>query len=127
MLAEMVDHVVGIDPDRDWITAAVLEAGTAGVVAFPANAVGYRDVVAWADEYSIDTERAWAIEGTASYGRGLTAALGRCGEWVIEFDRAKEKPAKDGFQDRRARRHLCRTRNVRASQAGVAACLPRAP
>ena len=25
MLAEMVDHVVGIDPDRDWITAAVLE------------------------------------------------------------------------------------------------------
>ncbi len=32
MLAEMVDHVVGIDPDRDWITAAVLEAGTAGVV-----------------------------------------------------------------------------------------------
>ncbi len=41
MLAEMVDHVVGIDPDRDWITAAVLEAGTAGVVAtgrFPANA-----------------------------------------------------------------------------------------
>ena len=99
MLAEMVDHVVGIDPDRDWITAAVLEAGTTGVVAtgrFPANAVGYRDVVAWADEYSTDTERAWAIEGTASYGRGLTAALGRCGEWVIEFDRAKEKPAKDG-------------------------------
>ncbi len=59
MLAEMVDHVVGIDPDRDWITAAVLEAGTAGVVAtgrFPANAVGYRDVVAWADEYSTDTD-----------------------------------------------------------------------
>jgi len=99
MLAEMVDHVVGIDPDRDWITAAVLEAGTTGVVAtgrFPANAVGYRDVVAWADEYSTDTERAWAIEGTASYGRGLTAALGRCAEWVIEFDRAKEKPSKDG-------------------------------
>ena len=33
MLAEMVDHVIGIDPDRDWITAAVLEASTAGVVA----------------------------------------------------------------------------------------------
>jgi hypothetical protein len=33
MLAEMVDHVVGIDPDRDWITAAVLEAGTTAVVA----------------------------------------------------------------------------------------------
>ncbi len=33
MLAEMVDHVVGIDPDRDWITAAVL------VVAVIAGAV----------------------------------------------------------------------------------------
>jgi transposase len=99
MLAEMVDHVIGIDPDRDWITAAVLDADTAGVVAtgrFPADAAGYRDAVAWADEYSVDTERAWAIEGSASYGRGLTAALERCGEWAIEFDRAKEKPAKDG-------------------------------
>jgi transposase len=99
MLAEMVDHVIGIDPDRDWVTAAVVEADTAGVVAtgrFPADAGGYREVVAWADGYSTGTERAWAIEGTASYGRGLTAALARCGEWVIEFDRAREKPARDG-------------------------------
>ena len=99
MLAEMVDHVVGIDPDRDWITAAVLEAATAGVVAtgrFPANAAGYQEAVAWADQYSTDTERAWAIEGTSSYGRGMATALARSGEWVIEFDRAKEKPAKDG-------------------------------
>jgi len=99
MLAEMVDHVVGIDPDRDWVTAAVLEAGTARVVAtgrFAANAAGYREVVAWADEYSTGTERAWVIEGTSSYGRGLTATLARCGEWVIEFDRPHEKPAKDG-------------------------------
>ena len=28
--------------------------------------------------------------------RGLTTVLGRCGEWVIEFDRATQKPAKDG-------------------------------
>ena len=26
MLAELVDHVVGVDPDRDWITLAVLDA-----------------------------------------------------------------------------------------------------
>ncbi len=99
MLAELVDHVIGVDPDRDWITAAVLDAATAGVLAagrFAANTDGYRQVVAWADEYSTATERAWAVEGTASYGRGLTAALGRRGEWVIEFDRATEKPAKDG-------------------------------
>ena len=99
MLAELVDHVIGIDPDRDWVTAAVVDAGTARVLAagrFGANASGYRQVVAFADEYSVATERAWAVEGTASYGRGLTAALARGGEWVIEFDRATQKPAKDG-------------------------------
>ncbi len=24
MLAELVDHVIGVDPDRDWITVAAL-------------------------------------------------------------------------------------------------------
>ena len=99
MLAGMVDHVIGVDPDRDWVTAAVLDAATAGVLAtgrFRANGAGYRQVMAFADGYSTATERAWAIEGTASYGRGLTAALARDGEWVIEFDRATQKPAKDG-------------------------------
>ncbi len=119
MLPGMVDHVIGIDPDRDWVTAAVLDAVTAGVLAtgrFPADTAGYRQVVAFADGYSAVTERAWAIEGTASYGRGLTAALGRCGEWVIEFDRAKEKPAKDGSKTdeldaiRAARETLGRTK-----------------
>ena len=119
MLAEMVDHVIGIDPDRDWVTAAVLEASTARVLAtgrFGANSAGYRQVVAWADEYSTATERAWAIEGTASYGRGVTAALARCGEWVIEFDRATQKPAKDGSKTdeldaiRAARETLGRTK-----------------
>ena len=82
-----------------WVTAAVLDAATAGVLAtgrFRANGAGYRQVMAFADGYSTATERAWAIEGTASYGRGLTAALARDGEWVIEFDRATQKPAKDG-------------------------------
>ena len=29
MLATMVDHVIGIDPDRDWVTASVVDASTA--------------------------------------------------------------------------------------------------
>ena len=37
MLAGMVDHVIGIDPDRDWITAA----GTRGVYG---RGAGYRPV-----------------------------------------------------------------------------------
>ena len=31
MLAELVDHVIGVDPDRDWITAAIIDARTTGV------------------------------------------------------------------------------------------------
>jgi len=99
MLAELVDHVVGVDPDRDWITVALIEARTSGVLAterFPATGDGYRDAVLWADGRSEASERAWVIEGTGSYGRGLAVMLQRRGEWVIEFDRAERKAAKDG-------------------------------
>ena len=99
MLAELVDHVIGIDPDRDWITAAVVEAGTTGVIAaarFAATSDGYTEAFDWAEAHTEAGERAWAIEGTASYGRGLTAALTRSGEWVIEFDRPHQRATKDG-------------------------------
>jgi len=29
----LVHHVVGVDPDRDWITLAVIDARSSGVVA----------------------------------------------------------------------------------------------
>ena len=48
MLAELVHHVIGVDPDRDWITLAVVDAHSSGVVAegrFPATGDGYRDAV----------------------------------------------------------------------------------
>ena len=99
MLEELVDHVIGIDPDRDWITAAIVDSKTSGVVTterFSANTTGYAEAICWAEAYTEAGERAWAIEGTASYGRGLTAALSRGGEWVIEYDRPREKAAKDG-------------------------------
>jgi len=98
MLAELVHHVVGVDPDRDWITLAVLDAPSAGVVAegrFAATGDGYDDAVDFVDTHSSETERAWVIEGSGGYGRGLSAALARRGEWVIEFDRPTRK-SKDG-------------------------------
>lgn len=98
MLAELVDHVIGVDPDRDWITLAVLDARSAGVVAegrFAATGEGYQEAVVFVDGHSVETERAWVIEGSAGYGRGLAVALGRRGEWVIEFNRPTRK-TKDG-------------------------------
>lgn len=99
MLAELVDHVIGIDPDRDWITAAIIDTNTTGVIdsaKFRADRDGYNEASLWADGHTVIGERAWVIEGTASYGRGLTAALATADEWVIEFDRPHRKPSKDG-------------------------------
>ena len=99
MLAELVHHVVGIDPDRDRITASLVEARTRGELArreFPATPAGYRAVIDWADELSEADDRAWSIEGTGSYGSGLCSTLGRFGEWVIEFDWPSTRSSKDG-------------------------------
>jgi len=99
MLAELVDHVIGVDPDKDWITTAVIDAKTTGVVdtaRFEANSAGYLDAIAWAEQHTTPGERVWAIEGSASFGRGLTARLASDDEWVVEFDWAREKASKDG-------------------------------
>jgi transposase len=56
MLAELVDHVIGVDPDRDWITIAVVDAHTTGVVAeakFPTTSDGYREAVDMADATAV--------------------------------------------------------------------------
>ena len=48
MLADLVDHVIGIDPDRDWITVAILNADTTEVIAtanFAANNDGYDEAI----------------------------------------------------------------------------------
>ncbi|MCP3880193.1 MAG: IS110 family transposase [Sulfitobacter sp.] len=99
MLAELVDHVIGIDPDRDSMTAAVIDAHTTGVIAsarFSADSDGYDEVIGWAEAHTVAGERLWAVEGTASYGRGVTAALARAGEWMSEFDQPEKAAAKDG-------------------------------
>ena len=66
MLAELVDHVIGVGPDRDWFTVAALDSRSAGVITtdrFPATRDGYRDAISWADAYGEEPERAWVIGG----------------------------------------------------------------
>ena len=99
MLADLVDHVIGVDPDRDRITASIVCAKTQGELAraeFPATAAGYAKVIAWADEHTAVESRVWSIEGTGSYGAGLCATLTSGAEWVIEFDRPSTRAARDG-------------------------------
>jgi hypothetical protein len=40
--------------------------------------------------------RVWAVEGTGSFGAGLTSLLVDHGEWVVEVDRPKRPARRNG-------------------------------
>ena len=83
MLAGQVEFVIGVDTHRDTNTAAVFDAITGGVVDHlecSTDAFGYKRVLAFADR-NTSGRRVWAIEGTGSFGSGLTTFLLERGEW----------------------------------------------
>jgi hypothetical protein len=90
VLADLAKHVIGVDTHKDTHTAAVVAAPTAALVAVatePATAAGYEALLERAEAHTTPGERAWAVEGTGSYGAGLTTFLRHAGEWVIEVER----------------------------------------
>ncbi len=97
MLAGQVDYVIGVDTHRDTNTAAVLTAAGAVLAHHQCStdAMGYRRVVAFADEYA-SGRRVWAIEGSGSFGSGLTTHLLERGEWVVEIDRPARPARRNG-------------------------------
>jgi transposase len=99
VLAELVGHVVGVDTHKESHTAAVVDAvsgGAMGVETVPVSRAGYEVLVEFADLRSAAGERAWAIEGTGSYGAGLAVFLQARGEWVIEVDRPSRPAQRNG-------------------------------
>ncbi len=99
MLAELVDHVIGVDPDRDRITTVILDTATRGEIAqavFATTPAGYAAAVEWADDLSAADGRVWSIEGAGAYGAGLCSSLQAGGEWVVEFDHPATRASKDG-------------------------------
>ena len=89
MLATMVEHTIGIDPGRDWVTASVVDTDTTGKLAsetFETTRAGYARMLEWANQYTAGAERAWVIEGTGSYGAGAAGYLVAEEELVVEFD-----------------------------------------
>ena len=93
MLADHVDVVIGVDTHKLTHTAAALSPAGAVLeqVTVPADPKGYRRLVAFAERHG--QTRLWAIEGTGSFGAGLTTALLGRQERVIEVDRPK-RPAR---------------------------------
>ena len=55
MLATMVEHVIGIDPDRDRVTASVVDTVTTGEQAtavFATTRRGYEQLLVWANQHT---------------------------------------------------------------------------
>src|SRR3954471_19780967 len=120
-LAEVVDVVVGVDTHVATHSAAMVKAGTGGVVedlTISATGPGYAELLDWADDLAEEHGmlRAWALEGTGSHGAGLARYLRERGELVIEVDRPERGKRRNGAKSdpldavRAAREALSRTR-----------------
>lgn len=101
MLADQLDHIVGVDPHRDSHALAVVEVVTGAVVfeaTVAANSDGYANAVSLAERHA-PGRRAFAVEGTGSFGRGLTRFLEARGERVLEVGRLRRERRSGGKTD----------------------------
>ena len=101
MVADQLDYVVGVDPHRDSHAVGVVEVRS-GVVVFEtsvaADSGGYAEALRLAEEHA-PGRRAFAVEGTGSYGAGLTRFLTGNGERVFEVGRLRRERRSGGKTD----------------------------
>jgi len=125
MLADQLDFVVGVDSHRDTHAVAVV-AVPSGVVVFEtgiaADRGGYVEALRLAAEHA-PGRRAFAIEGTASYGAGLSRFLLDHDEQVFEVGRPRRERRSGGKSDaldaiRAARSVLTQKRGAMPRSAG---------
>ena len=94
MLADELDYVIGVDTHRDEHALAVVACPSGGGLAealIGADERGYAAALALAEEQA-PGRRAWAIEGTGSYGKGLARYLAERGERLYELERPSSMP-----------------------------------
>ncbi len=87
-MTTMPDRITGgVDTHLDVHVAAALDSigGLLGVESFPADAGGYRRLLRWLRGFG--TVALVGVEGTGSYGAGLTRHLQAEGVRVVEVDR----------------------------------------
>ena len=101
MLADQLDYVVGVDPHRDSHALAVVDVGTGAVVfeaTVAASSDGYAQALKLVDKHA-PGRRAFAVEGTGSFGAGLTRFLTGRGEQVLEVGRLRRERRSGGKTD----------------------------
>jgi len=111
MTQQVLAVTIGVDTHVDVHVAAAVDAVgvVLGSASFPTTVRGYGALAAWAEHFGpVST---FGVEGTGSYGAGLTRYLRTAGYRVVEVDRP----------DRRTRRHAGKSDPVDAEAAARAA------
>src|SRR5207248_10692819 len=119
MLADQLDYVVGVDPHRDTHALAVVHVLSGAVVfeaTVAASSEGYARVLQLVEAHALG-RRAFAIEGSGSFGAGLTRFLSGRGERVLEVGRLRRERRSGGKSDA-----LDAIRAARSVLAQEAAC-----
>ena len=101
MLADQLDYIVGVDPHRDAHALAVVCVLSGTVVfetAVAADSEGYAEALRLVDVHA-PGRRAFAVEGTGSFGAGLTRFLTGHGERVLEVGRLRRERRSGGKTD----------------------------
>jgi transposase len=111
----------GVDTHADMRVAAALDpiGGLLGVGEFPVTPAGYARLPGWLGGFG--TVALAGIEGTGSYGAGLSRHVTAAGVWVVEVDRSDR-------QDRRRQGKsdpLDAVSAARAAQSGRARGAPK--
>ena len=112
----------GVDTHLDLHVAAVVDdvGGVIAVEPFPTTVAGYRHLTAWLESFG--TVLRVGVEGTGSYGAGLSRHLRKAGIDVVEVDRPNRQARhRSGKSD-----PLDAVAAARAALSGTAAGLPKA-
>jgi len=115
---------IGVDTHRDEHVAVALDGfgRELGSLTVAADAGGYAGLWQWASEF--EGEPLFAVEGTGSYGAGLTVFLVGAGGVVFECERPRRRDRRGGKSDRidatlAAKRLLTGERLARPRGGGV--------
>jgi transposase len=118
---EAVRITVGVDTHRDEHVAVALDAlgKKVATTSMPTTPKGYRDLLAWAE--GLGAVEAWGVEGTGSYGAGVTRHLQGAHQVVHEVIRPNRS-----LRRRRGKSDpIDAEAAARAVQSGVAAGVPK--
>jgi transposase len=86
MLAEIVDAVVGVDTHRDThhVEIALPTGAPIATCTITNDSRGFARLLAWIVDHAPGPRTVASIEGTRSYGLGVTRAVTAAGLTVIE-------------------------------------------